>query len=106
MDCEGKWKTLPLNENIAKTWHLAGVEFQGRIVVFGGVSCVSYNMYTLSEEGELLDDLSADPLVPGFMVRGSVAVTDGKIYAVGHMQLSKQSKWRIEVFDGSQWSLI
>ena len=40
-------------------------------------------MYSFSEEGELLEDLSADPIIPGVMGQGSLVVREGKIYAVG-----------------------
>ena len=38
-----------------------------RIILFGGSCHASYNMYSLSEEGELIEDLSADPIIPGIM---------------------------------------
>ena len=55
---EGEWKTLPLNDTIAKTFSLACVQLEDKIIVFGGESAASYNMYILSEEGELVGDLS------------------------------------------------
>ena len=54
-----------------------------RIILFGGCCHATYNMYSLSEEGALIDDLSADPLIPGEMCDGSLTVREGKIYAVG-----------------------
>ena len=102
MECEANWRTLPLDSRIAKTYHIAGVSFRSKIMLFGGVSSASYNMYALSEEGELVDDLSEDPLIPGFMVRGCSLVQEGKIYAVGLRDLAREQwKWRIEIFDGS-----
>ena len=40
-------------------------------------------MYSISEEGEVVRDFSADRLIPGGMCQGSFVVLDGKIYAVG-----------------------
>ena len=80
---EGEWKTLPLNGKIAKTYHLAAVPYLSRVMLFGGASHASYNMYKLDEEGNLLEDLSGDPLIPGAMCQGSFVVEEGKLYAMG-----------------------
>ena len=61
-------------------------------------------MYSFSEEGELLEDLSADPIIPGVMGQGSLVVREGKIYAVGWRKFNTIFDWRIQAFDGVRWS--
>ena len=68
---EEKWTLLPVNDKIAKTYHVAAVPFQNKIFLFGGHPKAPYNMYGLSKEGELLEDLSDDALIPGGMCQGS-----------------------------------
>ena len=48
--CSNEWKTLPLNDNLAKTVLLACTQFQGELVLFGGTASVSYSTYILSED--------------------------------------------------------
>ena len=43
---EDKWITLPLSSHFAKTLGLAGVQFQGKILVFGGTQWTSFNIHT------------------------------------------------------------
>ena len=42
-----------------------------------------YKMYILSEEGELEQDLSKDPLIPAKMIAGTSIVYKDKIIAFG-----------------------
>ena len=56
---------------------MAGVSFQGEIYVFGGTSKTPYIMHKVSEEGEVLEDLSSLALIPGAMRWGSYAVRNG-----------------------------
>ena len=105
LESEGKWKTLPLNAKIPKTWQLAAVEYTDKIVVFGGHSLASFNLFILSREGELEQDLSNDPLIPGAMCRGSLTVRDENIYAVGSTKLNNMWDYVFRVFDGKKWSL-
>ena len=51
VECEANWRTLPLDSRIAKTYHIAGVSFRSKIMLFGGVSSASYNMYALMRKG-------------------------------------------------------
>ena len=75
-----------------------------KIVLFGGSS--SYITLILSQEGELEQDLSQDPLIPGYMCQGSHSVEEeGKIYALGWNQLNNKRQWSMRVFDGRKWSL-
>ena len=74
-----------------------------RIFLFGGTNYASYNLYSLTEEGELIEDLSADPIIPGSMCIGSFTVLEGKIYAVGRRELDNVWEWRIVAFDGLKW---
>ena len=99
------WKILPLDSKIAHTFFLAAVQFESKIVVFGGSTSASFNTYILSDEGELEGDLSADPLVPGYMCRGSCVAQDGKIYAVGFKEVKGNWEWSLRVFDGKKWAL-
>ena len=84
---------------------MAAVQFESKIVVFGGSTSASFNTYILSDEGELEGDLSADPLVPGYMCRGSCVAQDGKIYAVGFKEVKGNWEWSLRVFDGKKWAL-
>ena len=103
-DNEVQWRTLPLNDKITKTYHLAAADYMNKLVLFGGASQASYHTLTLSKEGELEQDLPKDPLIPGVMCSGSFWVLNGKIYAVGSQQL-KYRQWRMKVFNGKKWSL-
>ena len=51
-----KWRTLPLNFEIAKTCSLAAVPFLDKIMVFGGTPLAPYKMYSFSLEGVLLEE--------------------------------------------------
>ena len=53
-----------------------------QILVFGGAAIASYNAYTFDEEGELLEDISDDPFIPGYVCNGSFVVRKGNVYAV------------------------
>lgn len=92
-------------ERIPKTYHLVGVSFRNRIVVFGGVSKESYTTYVLSEEGELVQDFSLEGNIPGEMCRGSMRVKRGRIYAVGLNKAGYDYKYSLRVFNGNGWSL-
>ena len=52
-DTEVKWKTVPLNEKVPKTFHLAVVSTSNKLVVFGGRSYHSLHSFIFSEEAEL-----------------------------------------------------
>ena len=61
------WKTLPFDYEIAPTFSLAAVLYMGEICVFGGPSNGSkrlHSMFIFTEAGELVRDLSDDPLIP------------------------------------------
>ena len=74
LQTELEWRTLPLNDKIVETFHLAATQYGNKIVLFGGFSLASYNTYILSEEGKVEQDLSQDPLIPGAMCRGTYSV--------------------------------
>ena len=83
MDSEAEWRLLPLKEQISKACHLTGVSFRRSILVFGGEDPASYRMYFFSEEGEMVEDLSSDPLILGGMCQGSVVIERGQVLAAG-----------------------
>ena len=70
-EVDREWKTLPLNDKIAKTYSLTGAQYGNAIVVFGGSPVISLN--TLILRGELKQDLSQDALTPGGMFQGTYA---------------------------------
>ena len=74
---------LPLNGKIPKIFELAALSFCSKILVFGGLLHNFHYSLLLSEEGELEEDLSADPLIPRYMCEGSCTVEGENIYAVG-----------------------
>ena len=76
-----------------------------KVVVFGGSTQASYNTYVLSRESKLEEDLSDDPLIPGYMCKVSYGVKGGKIYVVSNKMVGNWD-WSMRVFDGSKWSRI
>ena len=60
---------------------MGAVGFWGEVMVFGGQT--EYDMYAFSGEGELITDLSGDPLIPGCMCYGTTLVRQRKMYALG-----------------------
>ena len=84
-----EWKVLPLDERIAQTYHLVGISFEGNIIIFGGDSSVSFSMYLINENGELVADLSLDLNIPGRMCQRGVITSKGKIYVVGNKQVKR-----------------
>ena len=60
------WKTLPLNDKIALTFHLEAAELRGKILLFGGTSSESENVLEFSKEGELLNDFSVNSFCLGY----------------------------------------
>ena len=67
MGYEEEWKTLHVQNEMAKVYQLTAVSFEDKVILFGGQHDASYNMYSLDEDGTMLEDLSADPLIPGAM---------------------------------------
>ena len=55
--------------------------------MFGGESEGTYMTQVLSEEGELIEDLSSDPLIPGYKCQSSYLIREGKIYTGGWKEL-------------------
>ena len=64
---EEKWKQLVVNESMTLTLQLGAACFGNGIVVFGGRESTSLVTLKLSEEGQLIEDQSEDPLIPGSM---------------------------------------
>ena len=91
---------LPLDGRIQENHYLVAVHFQGQVIVFGGE--YDYNMYRFTEEGDLIEDLSRDPLIPGEMLWGSYTSQEGKIKAVGYRAVGRLVDWRMMEFDGKQ----
>ena len=85
---------------------LAAVGFKNKIVVFGGHYTHTYNSLILSKDGELEEDLSHAPFIPGCLYRGSSTVEIRKIYAMGFNRLDEKFEWKMKVFDGKKWSAI
>ena len=91
-------------KKIQKSRGMGAVGFRGEVMLFGGQT--EYHMYALSEEGELIADLSDDSLIPGYMCNGTTLVTKRKMYALGFKL--KEGKWKINgnAFDGVEWSSL
>ena len=100
-DTEEKWKTLPLSERLARTFHLDAVSLGGKLILFGGRSYESYHSYIVSEEGEIEKDLLVNPFIPGGMCSGSFTLQRGRIFAI-----SDRIRDGVRVFDGKNWSFI
>ena len=52
-------------------------------MLFGGVKSATLNMYTFSEEGELIADLSSSHNLPGYMGTRPFLVMGERIFSVG-----------------------
>ena len=102
---EGKWKSLPLNNSVARGYNLVAVSFWNEITLFGGYLNGIYKMHSFTEEGELQRDLSSDPLIPGYMSRGAFVEQGGRMWAAGQRKLEKEWKWAISEFNENNWSL-
>ena len=93
LEREEEWKALALDEKIANSFHLVGLEYESKIVLFGGLYIEFHHMYTLNAEAELEHDFSDDQLIPSIMCGGSIIVQDRRIY-----------DWDLCVFDRGKWS--
>lgn len=73
-------------------------------MVFGGQE--EYHMYALTEEGELIVDLSDDCHIPGYMSNGTYLIAERRVFALGNKLL--EGKWRLKAhcFDGVEWALL
>ena len=101
------WRILPVDERMAKTYHLGAALFkEDEIVLFGGHQGTSFNMYLLDEEGQIIQDMSKDPLIPGWMCQDTFVVEEGRIFAVGFKNGWFHSKWHVQAFDGIKWTKL
>ena len=106
-DSEEKWSLLPLDHKIPKTFKLGAVLFKSKILVFGGTGYTAgYTTLMLSEEGELEEDFSDDPLNPGSVRKGVFTVKRGRVLTLGFRNLNDEWRWRAESFDGKHWALL
>ena len=60
-------------------------------------------MHKVSEEGEVLGDLSSLALIPGAMRWGSYIVSKGFLYAIGYRKWEENKCYRFLSFDGMSW---
>ena len=67
IETEPKWRILPINHKIEKTYQVVAVQFKKSIAGFGGNSRKANSMYILSEEGEREQDVSEDRVIPAKM---------------------------------------
>ena len=65
-------------------------------------------MYVFNREGELVDNLSEDPLIPRDISIGSITVRDGSVYTWGMKKElgGRPSNWSVSKFDGKKWSTL
>lgn len=63
-------------------------------------------MYSLTEEGDLIEDLSSDPLIPGYMSSGSFSVKRDWLYAAGAIETDSGWEKGVALFDGRKWALL
>ena len=104
IDCEAKWKTLAFeNTKVLLTNSLRGVSLFNSIVLFGGECTGPLTTLILSEEGELLRDLSDDPLIPGAPI--TFEVLKGSLYSVGFNFFKHKWRYSVRKFNGKKWSL-
>ena len=91
IDREAEWTLLPLNDKMPKSYHLGAVEFNNKILIFGGHPSKSLITHLVSEDGELEQDYSASSLVPGLICNGSFVIQEQKVFAVS--QYIENNKW-------------
>ena len=92
---------------MAKTYQLTGVETEGEILIFGGASNASYNMYRVKEDGKVVADLSkSGGQIPGAMCSGVRVVLRGKLLAVGWRNISGEWRSEAQAFTGTKWETI
>ena len=76
-----------MSSKLAESFQLAGVPFEGSILLFGGYG---YSKVTtrLSYEGEVIEDHSKSALIPQYTCERPFASQDGKVYAVGSRKIN------------------
>ena len=95
-----------MNKKIAITFVLTAASYRNKVVLFGGSYGAKLITYIFSREGELEEDLSQDPLIPGEMDQGSLSVENGKIFALGkYIVNGSEEEWALGAFDGTNCSL-
>lgn len=77
---------------------------EGAIYIFGGTSNTTYLMHKVSEEGELIEDLSSLGLIPGAMRWGSYVARNESLYAIGYRKWSDYKCYSLLCFNGKWWS--
>ena len=99
LDSDVKWRSLPLDPKINKSFHLLAVSFSSRVFVFGGVRNISFNMYSFNEEGDLEEDLSEDPMIPGYVGYSPFVIQGRRVFTIGMRKFNGVWKRRLEAFD-------
>ena len=100
-----EWTVVPDSKPIDPLSNLASVTLNGKILLFGGTDS-KQSMYILSEEGELLEDLSYITTTPGYMNQGYFMVIKERIFATGKRWVNFNQSWWVEQFDGNKWFLL
>ena len=67
--------------------------------MFGG-GYESKVMHKFSLEGDMVEDMSDDPLIPTLMCQRSFDVQGWELYAVGEREVNSEWEWGVQVFDG------
>ena len=81
----------------------AGVSFQGKIVIFGGIFNVSFITLTFNEEGKLIKQVeSRKKDTRGFIRKGPFLVQGRKLIAMNFD--FKPVGWKVFSFNGKKWS--
>ena len=62
-------------------------------------------MHNLSEEGEMVSDLSSDPLIPGPMSYKAFTVMRGAILTARLKLQNKEFSWEIRAFEKEKWTV-
>ena len=88
---------------LAKTYHLIGISVAGWILVFGGASNTSFNMFKCTEEGEAVEDMSEERgEIPGLMCGGVTQTFKERIYAISWVEREVQLRDKRFKFDGME----
>ena len=96
------WKLLALDGKVKKDSSLASALFEGSIMLFGGIK--KKVMHKFTEEGQLEEALSDDPLTPGYMTFYSFTVQDEKILALATNKHSLKTE--IREFQKGKWAIL
>ncbi len=100
-----QWEALPQRPALAKSCQVSALCVAEKIVLFGGGADIGYITYTLSHEGEIIEEFADEGRNPGYMCQDGAVVFKGMLFATGRR---KDENWarRLRCFDGESWQIV